>query len=278
MPYVGLDVAVMQGTTAALFDKLEGGEIGFDQSLEHAEGAGGQDSTIYSMIEPKGNVDTFLQTTGLLAKVTKAAVNGLPTVIEQIDGGVIGEDMRKQTSCYINSCKLSQQVGGAVKASFAWLALGMTTSAVTTAPAGNASGTTLQWVGATVELNSAPYNCQSWESNLENGLKLHTSLDAKTAGVYRMPEGITPGNEKVTFTAEFKSKPDVGLLVDAPAAVTLAVTAKNTEASPKTFTHTVVGKPKGLPVKLAKGEDEITWRIECEADYNATGAWAYTLS
>lgn len=278
MPYVGLDCAIQTGPTAAAFDKLEGGEIGYDQSIEHLTGAGGQDSTVFSMISPKGNADTWLQSSSMLAVATKSAVNGLPTAIAQIDGGVLGGKMFKQTTNYINTTKLSCQIGGAVKASYGWLAMGMTTSAVASAAAAKARNLLLLWHGTTVLLNGSTFACQTWESNLENGLKHHTSLDGKTAGVQRMPEAITPGLQKVKFTAEFKTPPTMDLLVDSPATVTLVFTAKNTETSAKTFTHTVAGRPVTMPTKIAAGESEVTWSVECEADHDDATSWSWSLA
>ncbi len=278
MPYVGLDCVVLEGGDT-LFDKVDSGEIGFDQSVEHLTGTGGQDSTVYSMIEPKGNAETWLQSTMLLACVTKAAANGLPTVIATLDGGILAEDMKQQTDCYINSCKLSCEVGGAVKAAYDWLALGMTTSAVTVAPAAKANNLMLLWHGANVVIDTVTHSCQSWESTLENGLKLHTSLDGKTAGTQRMPEAITPGNQKVTLTAEFKALPTVDLLVDIPATVTFGFSAVNTEGSAKTFRHTVGAlHPVSLPTKIVSGEGEVTWSMELEADYDDLDCWTYSLS
>jgi len=277
MPYIGLDCAILEGGDTS-FDKIEGGEIGYDQTVTHLTGAGGQDSVVYSMIEPKGNVDTWLQTDLLLVCVTKAAANGLPTQIAQIDGGVLGEKMLKQEDCYINTCKLSCEVGGAVKASFEWLALSMTASAVTAAVAAKASGLMLLWHDASVLLDGNTYACQSWESTVDNGLKLHTSLDGGAAGTQRMPEAITPGNQKVSLTAEFKAAPTIDFLADIPATVTFVFTAPNA-GNTKTFAHTVGAlHPVGMPTKIASGEDEVTWSIECECDYDNLTAWSYTLA
>ena len=277
MPYVGLDCAVLEGGDTS-FDKLEGGEIGWDQSVTHLTGAGGQDSVVYSMIEPKGSADTWLQTTLLLGCVTKSAANALPTQIAQIDGGVLGAKMLKQEDCYINSCKLSCEVGGAVKASFEWLALAMTTSAVTAAVAAKAKGLMILWHDASVLFNGNTYACQTWESTVENGLKLHTSQDAAVAGVQRMPEAVTPGNQKVSLTAEFKAPPTVDFLVDIPASVTLVFVASNAGGT-ATFSHTVGAlHPVGMPTKIASGEDDVTWSVECEADYDDLTAWTFTLA
>lgn len=277
MPYVGLDCAVLEGGDTS-FDKIESGEIGYDQSLTHLTGAGAQDSVVYSMIEPKGSVDTWLQSTLLLACVTRAAANGLPTQIAQIDGGVLGEDMKKQEDCYINSCKLSCEVGGAVKASFDWVALSMTTSAVTVAAEAKASGLMILWHNASVLLDGNTFACQTWESTLENGLKLHTSQDSKVAGVQRMPEAVTPGNQKVSLTAEFKACPTVDFLVDIPATVTFVFVAANAGGT-ATFSHTVGAlHPIGQPTKIASGEDDVTWSIECETDYDDLDSWTYSLS
>ena len=278
--YVGLDCAIQTGPTAAAFDKIEGGEIGYDQSLAHLTGAGGQDSTVYSMIEPKGNADTWLQSLSMIACVTKAAANALPTVIPQIDGGVLGVDMKKQTSCYINSCKLSCEIGGAVKASYEWVALGMTASAVSTAAAAKAKNLMLLWHSSTVLYGGGTFACQTWESTLENGLKLSTSQDGKTAGVQRMPESVAPGNQKVSLTAEFKAPPTFDLLKDIPATLAFVFTAKNTETSAKTFTHTVGSSlhPVTQPTKIASGENEVTWSIAAECDYDDLSAWLVTLA
>jgi hypothetical protein len=269
---------MMSGTASGTaFDKIESGEIGFDQSLEHLTGAGGQDSTVYSLITPKGSASTWLQTTTMLSCATKSAVNALPTQIAQIDGGVLGEKMHKQEECYLTSVKLSCEVGGAVKADYEWVALAMTTSAVTAAPAANAKNLLILWHNAGVVLDSNTYACQSWESTLETGVKVHTSLDSKTAGVERMPEAATPGLEKVSLTAEFKAAPTVDFLVAIPATVTFVFTGDNTEVSAKTFLHTVVANPVGMPTKIVSGEEDVTWAIECEADYDSD-AWDFTLS
>jgi hypothetical protein len=280
MPFIGLDCAIQTGPTTAAFDRVSGGEIGFDQSIEHLTGVAGADGVVYSMIEPKGSVDTFLQSTSLLTHVTRAAVNGLPTVITTIDGGVLGENMIQHGSGYINSCKLSCEVGGVVKASYEWVALDYTASAVTTAAAQLANNLLLAWHGASVLLDGATYSCQSWESTIENGLKLHTSLDAKTVSdTQRLPESVTPGNQKVSLTAEFKAAPSIDFTADNPVSVTFAFTAVNTESSAKTFAHTVGAlHPVSMPQKIAAGEDEVTWSIELEADYNDLTAWTYTLS
>lgn len=279
MPFVGLDCAMTMGTTGATaFDRIATGEIGFDQSLEHMTGAGGDDSVVYSMIEPKGSAETWLQTMTLLNSATKSANNALPAQIAQIDGGVLGEAMKKQTECYLNSTKLSCEIGGAVKAAYDWLALGHTTSAVTVGATAKAKNLMLLWHAGAVVLGGATFACQSWESTIEHGLKLHTSQDDKAAGAERYPEAITPGNQKVSLTAEFKTAPTIDFLVAIPATVAFVFSATNTEGSPKTFIHTVSGlHPVGMPQKVAAGEDDVTWSIDCEADFNDLTAWAASL-
>jgi len=279
MPYVGLDCAVLEGGDTS-FDRVESGEIGFDQSVEHLTGVTGQDSVVYSMIEPKGSVDTWLQSTLLLACVTKSAVNGLPTEIAQIDGGILGVDMKVQSSCYINSCKLGCEIGGAVKASYDWVALAITTSAITTAAEAKANNLLLLWHGASVLVDGVTFGCQTWESTLENGLKLKTSQDAAAAGIQRMPESVVPGHQKVSLTAEFQTPVTVDLTADVPTTLTFAFVAVSTEDSPKTFSHTVGAlHPISQPTKLVAGENDVTWSIECECDYDdLTSAWSYTLA
>jgi len=280
MPFIGLDCAIQTGTTVTAFDRVSGGEIGFDQSVEHLTGIAGKDGVVYSMIEPKGSADTWLETTNLLTHVTRSAVNGLPTVITAIDGGVLGENMIQHGGAYINTCKISCEVGGAVKASYEWVALEYTASAVSTGAAQNANNLLLTWHGAGVLLDGKTYACQTFESTIENGLKLHTSLDVKaTADTQRLPESVTPGNQKVSLTAEFKAAPDIDFTADNPLNATFVFTAVNTETSAKTFRHTVGAlHPVSMPQKIASGEDEVTWSVELEADYNDLTAWTYTLS
>jgi len=144
--------------------------------------------------------------------------------------------------------------------------------------AAKAKGLMILWHDASVLFNGSTYACQTWESTVENGLKLHTSQDAAVAGVQRMPEAVTPGNQKVSLTAEFKAPPTVDFLVDIPASVTLVFVASNAGGT-ATFSHTVGAlHPVGMPTKIASGEDDVTWSVECEADYDDLTAWTFTLA
>lgn len=276
MPYVGLDgdVQIKIGAGAyAACDRVISGEQTPGGGIEHAAGIGGQDDVIGQMLEPMTTLETFVQST-LPALAKRSAINGLPQSFGAIDLGVPGVVMSSQEECYLNSVKLSCEKGGALKASYEFLGLSHTASALATSATKKAKGLIYEWFAATVLLGGSAYKSNSFESSLENGLKLHTSMDAGTSGSLRQPEAITPGDQKVTLRAEFQAPVNLGITDDRPA--TFAFVAKFANSSGDVRTHTVTNlHPTSQPQKVATGEDDITWEVELEADLNDLNAWAF---
>lgn len=276
MPYVGLDgeVQIKIGAGAyAACDRVISGEQTAGGGLEHAAGIGGQDDVIGQMLEPMTTLETFVQST-LPALAKRSAVNALPQSFGAVDLGVPGVDMDSQEDCYLNSVKLSCEKGGALKASYEFLGLAHTASAITVAISKKAKKLIYEWFAATILIGGSANGCNSFESSLENGLKLHTSMDSGTAGSLRQPDAITPGDQKVTLRAEFQTPVDLGLTADRPQ--TFAFVAAFANASGDVRTHTVTNlHPTSAPVKVATGEDDITWEVELEADLNDLNAWAF---
>lgn len=219
MPYVGLDGSVQVKVAAAgayaAFDRVISGEQTPGGGFEHAEGVGGQDEVIWQMLEPQTTLETYIQST-MPAHAKRAAVNALPQSIDAIDVGIPGIEISSHTTCYINSVKLSCEKGGAAKAAYEILGLTATASALTQAATAKAAGLIAEWFAATILFGTYALGCNSWESSLENGLKLETSMDSGTAGSLRQPDSIKPGNMKVSLSAEFQSPPDVDMTADRP--------------------------------------------------------------
>ena len=283
MPIVGLDTQYQYRTTTAgslaVPGRVNSADFGMDQSAEHLTGAGGDDSVVMSMIEPKGSGAMWVQSVTFPALALKTVINALPPVIAEMQGGDVGGTMRKHTDCYLDVLEFNLEKGGALKADFEWLALTGTTGDATVAAAALAKNLILQWHAATVLLGGSGYGCQSVKARLENGLKLDTDLDAKTAGVERMPQSVSPGDSKVSIDVEFDSYPAVDPYVANPATVALVVQCKNTESSPKVFTLTVTNlHPLGTPVEVASGEDKVTFKFTAEADYNDLTALTFALA
>ena len=277
MAKIGNDTTIAFESTA--IGRVETGELSLDQSLVHLTGAGGNDSVVYSLAEPKGNADMWVTSIAFLSRALKTVVNALPPVITVIEGGVLGSRMNKQTSCYIDTLEMSLQKGGAVKAKVDWLALTHTVGTITVGPANPAKNLVMAWNSACVTLGSQAFNCQSVTTKLVNGLKLDTDLDCKTAGVERMPTVVLPGNSKITCDVEFDAYPTVDIGVAAPATITLAWTAKSTEGSPKTLTVQVTDlHPIGVPVPIVAGETKVTYKLSLETDYNMLTALTMTLA
>lgn len=275
MPYVGLDgdVQIKVSSAYAACDKVISGEQTPGGGFEHAEGVGGQDEVIWQMLEPQTSLETYVQST-LPALAKRAAVNALPQSIAAIDVGIPGVAMTSHETCYINSVKLGCEKGSAAKASYEILSLLATTSALTTASTKNAAGLIAEWMAATIEFGGGSYSCNSWESTLENGLKLETSMDAGTADSLRQPDSIKPGNMKVSLRAEFQTPPTVDLTADRPG--TYAFVANLGRVTGGVLTHTVTNlRVVGMPQKVASGEDDITWEVELEACYNDLDSWAF---
>lgn len=275
MPYVGLDGDVQIKVTSAYeaCDKVISGEQTPGGGFEHAEGVGGQDEVIWQMLEPVTTLETYVQST-LPAHAKRAAVNALPQSLAAIDLGIPGVEMTSHAVCYINSVKLSCEKGGAAKASYEIMGLTATQSALTTASTKKAAGLIAEWFAATILFGGSAYGCNSWESNLENGLKLETSMDSGTPGTLRQPDSIKPGGQKVTLRAEFQAPPDVDLTADRPG--TYAFVAKLGRATGAVLTHTVTNlRVTSDPQKVTSGEDDITWEVELEACYNDLDAWAF---
>ncbi len=283
MPIVGLDTQLLYKATAAdtlaVPGRVESADLDGEQTAEHLTGAAGDDSVVMSMIEPKGSASLWVQSTALLAKAIKTVVNALPPEIAEIQGGAVGEDMSKQTQCYIDVLEFSLEKGGALKADIEWLALTHTTGDATVTATALAKNLIMEWHAAEVELGAATYGCQSVKVRNENGLALDTDLDEKTAGVERQPVSILPGNSKVSIDVEFNASPDVDVWVANPATVQLVVAVANTEDKPKTLTITATNlHPVSKPNKVSQGEDKVTYQFQAEADYNDLTALTFMLA
>jgi len=283
MAYVGLDtvvgIKVTAGATEVAPGRVENAEFTLDQSLTHLTGAGGQDSVVYSMMEPKGSLSMWVTKELMIDFALKTVINGLPPVIAQIDGGVLGSKVVMEENCYVDSLTLSLEKGGALKADMSWLALSYTTSAMTTAPTAEAKNLMLLWHSSCITLDGNAYEAQSISVKLENGLKMDTDLDCKTAGEQRLPTVILPGNMKVTLDVEFAAAPTVIFSADVPAIATVGLSVKNTESSVKTFTLTAGNlHPLTMPVPVAAGEDSISYKMSLEADYNDLTSLTWGLS
>lgn len=280
--FVGLDTTLQVKTTTAgalaNVGRVESAEGDAPQSYEHLTGAGGEDSGVYSMNEPQGNASMWMQ--GLFPlNMGKTVVNGLPVEIPEIQGGVLGDKVFKQTSCYLANDEISLEKGGAVKCDFDWLSLTHTTGDITTAATALAKNLILAWHTGDIKLGGVGFACQSIKIKREHGIKLDTDIDAKTGGVERMPTVVKPGNQKVTVDIDFGAAPTVDVYKTDPGTVQLVFKATNTETSPKTLTVTVSNiKPVGLPIPIAAGEDEIVYKFTGELDYNDLASYTATLA
>lgn len=276
--YVGLDCVLVVDYTGGGYvsaGRAESAELAPDQSLTHLDGATGQSSAIYGMIEPRGSATLWVQSLGLLSYCQRTVVNGLPPVISAVEGGVLGDAVWKQEDVYIDSVELSMEKGGALQAAVEWVALYHTVGSITTGATPIASNRLLAWHTADVQLGGDSYGCQSIRARLENGLKLDTDLDGKTAGYERFPVVCKPGLQSVTVEIEFATAPDVNLYSATPTTAQIVYTAHDSQGTPATFRHTVSNlHPVSLPVPIVRGDEEVVWKLSLEADHNDLTAWS----
>lgn len=277
--YVGIDTTLQfkltSGASYASMGRVQSAELTPEQSLEHLDGATAESSAIYSMIQPRGSASLWVQSVAIFGYLQRTVLNGLPPTIAAIEGGVIGDSISKHETCWLNSCELSLEKGGALQANIEWVALIHTVGSVTTSATALAKNLILAWHTAAVSFAGSAYNCQSIRVRLDNGLTLDTDLDAKEAGYERQPTVCKPGLQAVTAEVEFAAKPDLTVFATSPPTVQIVYSARNSEGTPKTFLHTVSNlHPVGLPIPVTRGADEVVYRVSLEADHMDLLAWS----
>ena len=290
--YVGLDFlgGVTVASTAAAIDKILDCDMSYQgNSMKHISGINGQDSTLFGMYGPEWKCTTQLQTATLLACAQRGLVNQLPgtlsgtpavsTPITSISFGIPGVDARQQQVCFINEVTISCSQEEEVKVDYSGLALGESVETFGTPPTPNAPNLGFTWIGSSVLLGSTAYGCKSFKATLKNGLKHDTSLDLKTAGVMRAADSIIKGVLEISLEVEFKMPPPVSVIADWPSTFAFVFVAKNTKATPQTFTLTLGDLiPKTRPLKGKPGAELITWPLTFETPYNDLTAWTAAIA
>ena len=282
--YVGLDflgnVVVADAGSAVALDKVLDCNMGYQgNALKHVSGITGQDSVHFGMYGPEWTVDTQLQTSTLLAQCQRSAINGLPPELASLSLGIGGVDGRKQSGVYINEVKISCAEDEEVKASYSGLGLAQTTDAMATPPTPNSPAKGFTWVGSSMLIGGNPYATKDFTATLKNGLKFDTSLDSKTATKLRLAEAVVKGPQEIEVSVTCKLPPAVAVTADWVATTGMVFVAKNTEATPKTFTLTLANLYcKTNPLKGAVDGNLVEWAITLEAAKNDLSAWTAAIA
>lgn len=286
MGWVGLDDFCqfgIGGASTIAFGDIQGGGLGeVDQTLNHSDGAGGQDNMWFGMATPKGTVETIYKGESLFVSgVARATYAALPSAVE-IWGGILDSTtaLTYKIGGYIDRCRVScGEVGAAVQVAYDIVGTTMTSITATlgqiAAPGATAPFT---WAGGAVTIEGAAYGCQSFEAEINNNLRPESSLDARAAGKKRLPEIIEPGNEEITARFVVKTPITFNPVADTPSLPIGATIQIGNGYTTKTLTLRQLFLTQE-PVTLEKGDTTHTFEIVCEARHNSlksasTAAWS----
>lgn len=285
MGWVGLDDFCqfgIGGASSVAFGDIQGGVLGeVDQTLNHSDGAGGQDNLWFGMAIPKGTVETIYKGETLLDNVERTTYNGLPPGVE-IWGGALDPTtaLTNKIGGYIDRCRVScGEVGGAVQVAYDIVGTTMTSITATLGQIATPSTTApFVWAGGAVTIDGAAHGCQSFECELNNNLKPESSLDAHAAGVKRLPEIVEPGNEEVTARFVVKVPITFNPVADTPTGPFVASVQLGNGYTTKTLTLRQLFLTQ-QPIQLERGDTTHTFELAFESRHNSlraasTAAWS----
>lgn len=287
MGWVGLDDFCqfgVGGAASVAFGDIQGGVLGsIDQTLNHSDGAGGQDNVWFGMATPKGTVDTIYKGESLLDNVERTTYNDLPPAVE-IWGGALDASvaLTYKLNGYVDKCRVScGAVGDAVQVAYDVVGTTMTSITATAGQiASPASTAPFVWSAGAVTIDGAAHACQSFEVELNNNLRPESSLDAKSANSRRLPEIVEPGTEEVTGRFVVKVPIAFNGVADTPSLPFGATIQIGNGYTTKTLTLRQLFLTQE-PITLEKGDTTHTFEIAFESRHNSlksagTAAWQVT--
>ena len=194
-------------------------------------------------------------------------------------GALQALDLRVGTAQYdwlledavINSLRLSGAPEDPLRATFDIVALLATEAAAGGEEA--AVGTLLDWYHGSVLFGADPYDCRSFQAELNNNVTPRFNLDAKTPTAARFPGVLSLGDELVTLRLNLGEKLAYDVLADTPAR-NVAVTIEYTDGvTTVTLAFTDMAVTGGLAMPFQAGADDVLWDLELQG---APGCLAIT--
>lgn len=290
MPHTGLEATLEYQLTSTVatytrMDKIEGGSLAHEGGRpQHNPGAGGQDAVFREGVGYVGDVDTALQTGGLLARAKPASIGVLPPVIEHIQGGIVGVTgaARHQEDAYLNVITVRGDVNGLIMVHYEWMAL-KEVPVVIASMAAKATGGPFPWHGVDVQLPSgARLKCQNWELRMQNGLDFWWDQDTDAAGEQRSPEGIDPGEWQMFLGADFRLPIDQDLSLDAITVVHVIISCSSAATAAVVFGADTTGGNglhiQDIPVPVPGGADKAIFHIDAESELWDFASWNVSVA
>jgi hypothetical protein len=235
---LNLEYGVGTSTTATV-GKVNGGQWGPHSSGKSFDYAiSGVSAEKYGMVVAGGNATFWPTAVGILASASRATITSSAMPALTFQGGNSREAWKHATA-YIDSLDLECAApDGKVSANLTWVATTPSNIAVPTWQAA-ATGSEFHWFQGVCTIDGAAYGMQSFKASLKNNLTPYSSLDSKSAGSARLPEGFNIGNEEVTAQAVVMVPPTTSGLSEAWADVpdaTVEMSLAFTNAASTTMT------------------------------------------
>lgn len=273
-----------EGSYAA-FDSGTGSLDWDGGDIQEELGAGAQAVAWAGMITPTGNVDTSLRDGVLLAHVKPATAGALPPKIAAIRAGVLssveGGQAIEHTDCYITGTTISLSEGGIVSVGYEWTALSADETTIVSAAAAPTKGP-YPWHTASIKLGGRAYRVGEITITTECPVEGHSSLDEKTPGSARLPEWLTPGAFKASFSATLRiplGSGDYDPLADCPGKLGLTLTVSSCAYPPDTLTVTlanmIIAAP---PTPIVAGGELVEYSIEGTGLSHDLASWSAAVT
>jgi hypothetical protein len=248
---------------------VTGGEWGDDTSSKVVTGIGGTGVVIPGPQTTLAKLNVVpVNNACLLDKVLRTSYPaGLPTAFPLAVGDSTGS--RTASAWYIDTAEMELKVGDALAVSYGVAAFPGKPTTTALSGAWAPPKTPLMWLEGKVWLDGADCDAESCKISVKNDVLAQFSLNAKTDGSRRHPDGGDSGAEKVEADIVFFTDPGHDLLGDDLDTATIILQAANQATSPTTYTFTAAGgKATTYKSSLVDGDARRMYTVHYQYDYN----------
>ena len=248
-------------TTFHSIGHVDSGSFDNDGGVDWEISMGGVATEDNQVVAPSGSV-TFRPTDAvLMALCLRTTWTGTLAPLHIRVG--TGSEAYEHQYAYCSRLRVEGRVGQRISATMDWIAITPDYIAVPTWTAPH-TGNPLHWHQGVCTVNDAALTMQDFSLEINNNLRVHTSLDSKSAASQRIADEITAHMESVTFSCTAHLPPATGYVSnwgDAPA--NQAASIVFTSATPTTVTIALANlRLKNWKQGLVRSDDVVPWTLD----------------
>jgi len=125
-------------------------------------------------------------------------------------------------------------------------------------------GSLLDWYHGAVTIGESPYDCRSFECEINNNVRPNPNLDAKVAESARFPGGFSLGPEEIRLRLSLGTYLAYDILADTPARNVAAAIVYTDGVTTVTLTFTDLAVIGGMTMPFQAGGEDVLWDLQLQ--------------